>query len=1422
MALSKRTRRRLILLASLVVLLAGGAVAAKFLLDWRRERALEQSRNAGFEAFERGDHSTVLEELAPLIRRFPDDLELVRVVAISRLRTEEPDGAHLPGATVLFQRVVELAPDDLEARRELLRLYPRLGFLRETLDTADWIIESDPEDAEAMEVRVQVLAAMGRWGEASEEAARLVTADPGSEKWKQLQISMALSSGMPVEEVVELAKAWPKSGHEDGLDDLVLAALLAIAGEPESSAALVDTAVERGAATGARLAAMLSILQDLGRSDDANGLIRRYAAEGDLEDAEFSRIATSWALSAGRADFLEEVLVEIPADSAARVDYLISLLLLTMGMEGPERSAWIEQLRETSPGGSETQRARQAILWAERVSSNGDREAIEGLFERARSNGASMPELLSAAFAAVSVGDGASAKRFAVQAEAQANTLIGGLLLVDACTRQGEIRSAVEAAVAVIERYPGRAGPLLALLAVWPDAGELPPPLLERIRLSAGASEPIRLANRLVEEVGMEPAIAGAFIAAGMAQSRPDLIEDAVVALAAADPPPVGAMLQAHRRIAVVAPNLANVLLQRLQAVASSDPRVIALSLESDAGGEEILERLRNSLPLGDADPGVRADAWMALLSRAGSLPDADYRRLAGEAIGAVPSSMMLANIILYDARTWTDAAFSRSIVDRIKEIRGDGSPDHQVAEANWLLLHDSDNARGRAEAIASLNELYLSDPTTFVVGATLLRLMIADSGADPQSAVRLGRQLIASRPDAVELYPILISLMQSQGMFGDAEKLLAEFEAIDRDGSTSARQRALVNLQQGNLDELVRSLTRLSSASRSSRDLLTLGMASEAVGDLKKAESAYREALADEASAAEAVVRLGTVLRRTGRLAEFESILSSHGGSLTELQREIALAEIMLAGGDLRGAMVRLQAVTERHPDAPSAWLAMAIAGAAADDARTAGEAAVRGLLVDATSSELQSIAMGASIEEGDWAEDSILRSDRAGRLPPVLVEGVRLLRASRAPNGRLAPDATQLRAARDFCSRFGDSLNSWRVAVALHQSAGQSAEAKSLAAAAARRFPMAAEPIEWQVVASTSLNDLDQASSLCIEWRRLSFPDVRKVDETQAAIELARNRPEAALPLLSRHRDLIVKDASTRPGPYRALIASLMMTGKVREAAELERASLAASDASRDTWARIAAMAPYERGLEAMSILEAASANDPASRAQMVARWVAFHERHPNGRGLERARSLLPRSMPAPTDPQSRLAFVAQADIERVGGDFSAAQASLQSVINSYPSNIQDRAKRIGSVSGPDQQSLFREIEPLLYARNNLAMLLVEEDRSLDQALSLVEQCIEILPGNPDLRDTEAQVLLKLGRLSEAEQSSVMAIRAYPQSPSVLLTGAEILAASGRMEDAKQLLQRIRDIVAQEPWPSRQVESRLRRVTQVVDSQR
>ena len=238
-------------------------------------------------------------------------------------------------------------------------------------------------------------------------------------------------------------------------------------------------------------------------------------------------------------------------------------------------------------------------------------------------------------------------------------------------------------------------------------------------------------------------------------------------------------------------------------------------------------------------------------------------------------------------------------------------------------------------------------------------------------------------------------------------------------------------------------------------------------------------------------------------------------------------------------------------------------------------------------------------------------------------------------------------------------------------------------------------------------------------------------------------------------------------------------------------------------------------------MSILEAASATDAGARARMVGRWVSFHERHPNGRALDRARALLPRGILSPVDYDSRIAVIARSDVERASEDADSAVRSLRSVIDSYPADVQRRAVTIGTLSGQPQLELFREIEPLIYARNNLAMLLVQQDTSLDYALELVEQCLEVLPGNSGLRDTHALVLLAIGRFADAERSAVMAIGADPRNPSVLLTGAEILAATGRSEDSRVLLRRVRDIVAQEPWPSRQVEDRLRRVASAIDSQ-
>jgi hypothetical protein len=200
-----------------------------------------------------------------------------------------------------------------------------------------------------MKSRVQVLAAMGRWIEASEEAAALVASDPDAEQWKQLQISTALASGAPVEEVIELARAWPKSGFDDGLDDLVLAALLAVAGE---SALMGEPEVRFGSAVVAMLAPfvmgpkhakeLLLTGQDRVSAQRCHemGLLTRVVPDGGELGAAMD-LAEKVASAAPRSVQLTKRAMNRTYERAAMRDALVDSLdhsIMIEADESPERS----------------------------------------------------------------------------------------------------------------------------------------------------------------------------------------------------------------------------------------------------------------------------------------------------------------------------------------------------------------------------------------------------------------------------------------------------------------------------------------------------------------------------------------------------------------------------------------------------------------------------------------------------------------------------------------------------------------------------------------------------------------------------------------------------------------------------------------------------------------------------------------------------------------------------------------------------------------------------------------------------------------------------------------------------------------------------------------------------------------------------
>jgi len=1411
MPLSLRAKRRLLLLSILVGLVVVGGVAARQVLLWRQEESLRRSVSEGLAASREGDHARAMALLGSVLQAKRNDHEVIVALATSRLASPVDDGGHLGPAATLFARAAELREDDVESRRQLVRIYPKLGFLREALDASEEVLALDGSDREARETRIQILASLGRWSEAVEDCGVMIAEEPGVIQWKQLQLSLALASGTSPSEVLSLCESWPQNPHADGFDDLLKATLLQLDGRGEEARPLMEAAVQRGAADRERLEAMSSILVDLRREDLAWTMIESSIGRGQSSAESIEPVATRLAFRLSEGDKLETILDSLPEESEGRRNVLTRLALLELvGGTGGTARPWGDRLASTSPAPSSL---AGLVLSVGGLLDEFDKTEFRRVMEAAERVDAESVLLLAASHLAMIMGDPSTALGLVVRAEQQDSTLLGGLLRVELLSQLGQFDQAIEESLDLLDRSPGNSFVVRVLCRAWTGAAILSPGLEEEVRDRTGFQSPLEASEVLVEAAGLDRYTGSILLAAAVRESRWDVVEDVVVEAIAAEPPSIDYLMSIWERLQAPAPELSARVLDRLRQVAPEHPMVIASQMPA---GD--IKALRNALPLEVESESIRRAAWMTLLDASGRIDEESFRQLAGEVVERHPDDPVLLNALISNPICWRSEALVSMIIDRLEPLFGGESSSLLVIKANRHLAFQSGDADEVNGLFARLSDLVRDQPDSLVASVTLLRMLASDPSSNPSTTINLGRRILARHPDARELYPFVIELMQDQGMLEEAETLLRQFERTDAAGVASARQRARQSFREGDMEQLVLTLTDLAGRSGRWVDQLELARAREAVADFVGAEMAYREAIKDPDASSEGFLGLAMLLAQQGRSAEAEALVSERAEGLTEARREMILGTLLLRAGDVNGSLARFRTAVELAPDDGEAWRLLATNLAVAGQDKAAVDAAIRGLRKLPDSEDLRGIVVGSALRDGTELQ-RLSGMANFEELPLVVQECLRLLERSLDPQTRsLSPDPAELRLARELCGRQTESLIAWRTAIAMHAATGDLAEARALATAASARFPSAAEPLEWQVRLAAGSGEIDEAIRLCRDWRRTAFPNAGPVDQLQAVLELGRRRADLALELLRPYAEQIAVEAGDEPGPYRALLGALIMTGNVREAMSLEGKRLAESSAAREVWTRLATLAPYESGLEAMSFLEAASPSGVSERAIMVGRWLEFHGRHPEGEGLARARAMLPREIPQPPDPDSRMMLVASAEVASALGDSDGMRRILETVIDSTPTASWTRAAGLSGLPLEEQQALFIDIEPALYARNNLAMLLVQQRRDLETALRLVDEVLVVLPGEPNLVDTRAQVLIAMGRLSEAEVELVKALQIRPLEPNFLLTAAEILAGSGRMEDAAQALNRVQDLVAQEPWPTRQLEERLRRLRELV----
>jgi len=88
----------------------------------------------------------------------------------------------------------------------------------------------------------------------------------------------------------------------------------------------------------------------------------------------------------------------------------------------------------------------------------------------------------------------------------------------------------------------------------------------------------------------------------------------------------------------------------------------------------------------------------------------------------------------------------------------------------------------------------------------------------------------------------------------------------------------------------------------------------------------------------------------------------------------------------------------------------------------------------------------------------------------------------------------------------------------------------------------------------------------------------------------------------------------------------------------------------------------------------------------------------------------------------------------------------------------------------------------------QNNLGYLLLEQDRDLEEAASLIEASVKATPDNGNVVDSLGWAQFKLGRIGEAETTLRRAVELSPFSPEVRKHLGEVLVKQGKLAEAAE----------------------------------
>jgi predicted Zn-dependent protease len=1404
MSLKAQARKRLLILLGIVLLIGAGGGGAFYYRNQRMQQRYADIYRRGMQAVADGNDAAVVNFLGQYLRRFPSNVQALRLYAKSRPKVPEPNGQHLLDTANVLHHLLQIDPSNVDDWRQLMKLYSEAHMNTEANEAAQELLNLVPNDGEALGMQASVLVQLHDY-KTAEQKARIRLAKAPDDWTTQINRILALSQLQQFDAIQVVIDAMDKYPHEQGAllvqaigylalndhdntknySDLAYAKLMDAAKLPCKELTVAFLLVRHLDGIGEHDASLGVIKNVVASTNDVNArrvLVGRYWEDGDLKDVvAICAAPTSQPTATTDADNIlsdtetlgmyADALRRLHNDSAAAAARAQLTARQADPVDGLLATAWnLVEMTPSHPTQDEAKALRAACAQA---SQHYPRDPYLLYFQ-------------GAAYAAT----GDNGQACALWKKSADQSLTWSLPLIEEArtlVQEGRLPLAEDPALRAYFRskYSIDVAILNATISyrLWESRGKDPQlvkkisNLIDEIQASDPGEE-LTLIMRisLLAETGKTAD--AIYNLRAILQRRQSisaicmlgLTDDAIDKLRAILQPPVTA--SCLLRLADVSTQwklgLENECLKTLEDHYGRSPEsayAIAMNDWSNQRGDEGLKLLKDAANSAKGDQAVQYQlALVDYLEASGNPTAAAQWVILGDAYPNDPSVQRGA---LGSQLTYGNKDFFQRTIERAHTLFGDDATNWKLAQARWDLQYGGSTST--TDAVAKLQDVLQADPDS--LQGHLLMATAKSRGGDIAAATSEIQKAQKLDPNSPAIALDMARLLQNGGSFEEAEK---ELDAV-KDNATPDQQMQTAALYdtQGDVNQALKIVESLAARPDASRTVkLYLASLYAKTKQFDKAQSICDELM--KTPDPQVIVEAAELDMFQRRPAEANKVLSRLNDlNLPPGQVEQAMGDFRYIFGQLAEAQDFYQKATQKSPNNALCWLSLmdtqCLMGNPAAAIATAKDALTH---VPDNQQILAVLKQGDNMTRiGDGETQKRLLSAWVKAPRPDGPAGVTLSKLAELVSGNDSADEV-LQGLQKLSQDEPGFLPAQTALIEAQLRLGRSEDAVQSATRAVAAFPNETQPVELAVAALQSLNRWEEALQMAQTWRNRLIGDTLNVDMKIAEIDLHLHQADQAIAAVQPHvgAPFVTADQNWKLLLIKA--QALVVQAKPADAVQLLWTPAQASTSNEIDWMHfVINVLPADQAdpwLHKMADYLTTQPNSGSSLSNLAGTWDTLAQLSPINKDkyAQSARTLIHQIEQRPDAPP--MAFYLEGNFDAEDKDFTGAEAAY---------------RKAAALHVPQ-------------AENNLAMLLSDHGGDLAEAIKMAQQCVTDAP-QADMQDlhykaafydTLATLLDRNKNYPGAAQALHNAMQLEPNNAKWNVNLIKVLVDDHKLDEAKK----------------------------------